>query len=180
MSALFTDNSGDGPAMADTYKVFDLTNHQGNRGTTALSSSAMQTAIITMMKYTNSASKRLGILPRYLLAPPDLAFTAQVITQSELQPGGNNNDVNVLRGAIEPIVVPNWTDTNNWYLMANPAQIEGIEVGFLGGREEPELLVQDQPANGTVFTNDAISWKVRWFYGAVWLDYRAAYGSIVA
>jgi hypothetical protein len=31
-----------------------------------------------------------------------------------------------------------------------------------------------------VFTNDAISWKVRHVFGGGWLDYRGAYGSIVA
>jgi hypothetical protein len=180
VSGLFTANSGAGPAMADTYYVFDATNHQGNAGTTALSSAALQAATIAMLKYTNSASKRLGVRPRYLLGPPDLAFTAQVITESALAPGGSNNDINPLRGAVQPIVVPQWTDTNNWYLMADPAVVEGIELGFLNGQEAPELLAQDHPAAGSVFTNDAISYKVRHIFGGGWLDYRAGFGSIVA
>jgi hypothetical protein len=79
-----------------------------------------------------------------------------------------------------PISVPSWADPNNWYVLADPGQIEMIELGFLDGREEPELIVQDQPQNGSVFTNDAISWKVRHVFGGGWLDYRGAYGSVVA
>ena len=178
VSALFTANGGEGPAMADAGNVF-IAAH-GNKGTTALSSAEVNVARVAMLKFQNAASKVLGIVPRYLLVPPDLAFTAQVICQTPNVPGSANNDVNVHAGVLSPIVVPNWTDANNWYLMADPAQIEGIEVGFLNGRQEPELLVQDNPTAGTVFTNDAISWKVRWIYGAGWLDWRAGYGEVVA
>jgi hypothetical protein len=64
-------------------------------------------------------------------------------------------------------------------VLADRAQIESIELGFLGGREEPELLLQEQPTTGAVFTNDQISWKVRHVFGGAWLDYRGAYGAIV-
>jgi len=62
----------------------------------------------------NAASKRLGIVGRYPLTPPDLYFTARTILESVSLPGSANNDVNPLRGALVPISVPNWTDTNNW------------------------------------------------------------------
>ena len=180
ISNIFTQSSGAGPTLdSDSRRVFDATNH-GNRGNSALSSDSVQAGSIAMMKQANSAGKRLGIRPAFLLVPPDLAFSAQVLLQTASVPGSANNDVNVLRGTMQPIVVPNWTDTNNWYMLASPDQIESIEVGFLGGREEPEMFVQDQPQNGQVFTNDAITWKIRWFYGQAWLDFRGAYASIVA
>ena len=178
LAGLFTTGGGLGPNLADGYTVFKAS--RNNTGTAALSSAALQAATIAMQKQTNTAGKRIGIRPSFLLVPPDLSFMAQVILQSSLQPGTQNNDVNVLQGIMTPITVPNWTDVNNWYVTASPLVIESIEVGFLNGREEPELLVQDQQANGQVFTNDAITWKIRWFYGYSWLDYRGAYGSVVA
>lgn len=176
---LFSINGGVGPLMADGYNVFDEAHHQGNAGSAALDSASLQAALTAMMKYGDAAGKRLGIRGRFLLVPPDLAFTAAVLLNSTLLPGSNNNDVNVLRGVLEPIVVPNWSSTSNWYVMADPAQIEGMEIGFLNGREEPELLVQSNPTDGAVFTNDAMAFKVRWVFGGAWLDYRAAYGSLV-
>ena len=178
IAALFTAGSGLGPSLSDGATVFKAS--RNNTGTAALSSAALQAATIAMQKQTNSAGKRIGIRPAFLLVPPDLSFMAQVILQSSLQPGTQNNDTNVLQGIMTPIIVPNWTNEKNWYVTAAPDVIESIEVGFLNGRMEPELLLQDQQANGQVFTHDAITWKIRWFYGYSWLDYRGAYGSVVA
>jgi len=101
------------------------------------------------------------------------------LINSTLKPGTGNNDRNVLEGALEVVVVPQFTDTNDWYLQTDPRELEGIEIGFLNGVEEPELLVQDQPNVGTVFTNDAIAYKVRWIFGGGWVDFRGAYRSVV-
>ena len=175
---LLTDN----PQLADNTTVFDKesqTSHK-NRGTAALAASALQAAITQMMKQTNSAGKRLSLKPRYLLLPPDLYWTAVTILNSTLLPGSQNNDANPLQGMLEPIVVPQFSDAKDYYLMADPAQIECLEVGFINGQETPELLVQDNPTAGSVFTNDAISYKVRWEFGGGWLDYRGAYWAEVA
>jgi hypothetical protein len=74
----------------------------------------------------------------------------------------------------ELISVAQFTDVNNWYLVCDPAQVESIEIGFVGVREVPVLL-QDAPLSGLVFTNHRISYKVRWEFGGGWLDYRGAH-----
>ncbi len=162
---LFTQSAGTGPTMADGFHVFDAANHQGNTSSSTpamdLSSSSLQTAMTALEKIQNSAGKRIGVRGRYLLIPPDLRWTAAVITQSQYAAGTANNDINPLAGAIVPIVVPQFTTAYQWYLLADPSQVESIEIGFLNGREEPELLVQDNPSQGQVFTNDAISYKIR-------------------
>jgi hypothetical protein len=175
---LFTGN----PAMADGTKVFDdgVQTAHGNRGTAVLSSSALQAAITTMMKQSDTAGKRLNLKPRYLLVPADLLFTALTIVNSTLTPGTSNNDANVLKGAVEPIPVAQLTDATDWYLICDPQDIESIEIGFVGGKEEPELLLQDAPLHGQVFTNDQIAYKVRWEFGGAWLDYRGAFWSQAA
>ena len=58
-------------------------------------------------------------------------------------------------------------------------EIEGIEIGFLNGKQEPEILVQDQPTVGNVFVYDTIRYKVRHEYGGAVVDYRAFAGAIV-
>jgi phage major head subunit gpT-like protein len=182
ISNLFTQSSGTGPVMSDTYHVFDASNHQSNTSNSTpsmdLSSSSLQTAMTALEKIQNSAGKRIGVRGRYLLIPPDLRWTAAVITQSQYAAGTANNDINPLAGAVVPIVVPQFTTAYQWYLLADPSQVESIEIGFLNGREEPELLVQDNPTQGAVFTNDAISYKVRHIYGCGWLDYRGAYAAL--
>ncbi len=175
---LFTGN----PLMADGTKVFDdgtQTAH-ANRLTSSLSATALQAAMTLMMKQVNTAGKRLNLRPAYLLVPPDLLFTAMTLVSSTLVPGSMNNDANVLRGALEPLSVAQFTDATDWYVVADPRHVETIEVGFVGGRETPDLLMQDAPLEGQVFTNDQISFKVRWEFGGGWLDYRGAVWSQVA
>lgn len=170
------------PTMTDTTKVFDdgvQTSH-ANRLTSSLSSTALQNAIALTLKQTNSAGKRLGIRPRYLLVPPDLLFTAMTLVSSTLMPGSMNNDINVLQGALEIISVPQFTDVTDWYVISDPMLVPGIEVGFLNGRDTPEMLMQEAQDGASVFTNDLISYKVRWEFGGGWLDYRGAVWSQVA
>jgi hypothetical protein len=184
MSNLFTQNSGNGPALADTFQVFNAANHQGNRVTDAFSRAALLNLRTVMMKFNDDAGKRLDIIPRHLLGPVDLEDSMWEVWVSGQVPESANNAQNIVadsqRGIRNVITVPQWTDTNNWYLMADPADADGIELGFLFGREEPELLSQQDPLSGLVWTNDVMSFKVRWDFGADWLDFRAAAGSIVA
>jgi hypothetical protein len=180
VSGLFTANSGEGSTMADTYHVFDATHHQTNLGSAALDATSFAAGMAAIAKMTDTASKRMGLAGKWLLIPPDLEQAAFTLLYSQLKPGGDDNDANFFQGRAKYIVVPQFTDANNWYLMADPAQVELIEIGYLGGQDAPELLVQDDPTAGTVFTNDAISYKVRWIFGGGWLDYRGAYGAVVA
>ncbi|MBI4758273.1 MAG: Mu-like prophage major head subunit gpT family protein [Chloroflexi bacterium] len=172
---LFTSN----PLMADGFNVFDAANHQGNTGTTALSATSLMSAMVVLAKMADAAAKRLGIRGRWLLIPPDLEDTAYTACYSSLKPGTANNDKNILEGRADYIVVPQFTDVNDWFLVADPGEIECIEIGYLNGQRTPELLVQDDPTAGAVFTNDAIAYKIRWIFGGAWLDYRGAYRSAV-
>lgn len=167
------------PTMADGISAYDTLNHGGNASTTALSPAALQAGIAAMMKQTNSAGKRIGARPRFLIVPPDLLWTTLAIVQSDLMAGTNNNDRNTLKGACEVVTAISFTDATDWYLQADPSQVEGVEVGFLNGQREPELLVQSDPLLGTAFTNDAITYKVRWIFGAGWVDWRGTYRSVV-
>jgi hypothetical protein len=184
VSNLFTQNSGNGPNLADSVNVFNAASHQGNRITGALNRTNLLALRKVIMKMVNDASKRLSLMPKYLLVPIDLEETAWSLVSTSLDPESANNTLNILAdggaGMRRPIVVPNWTDVNNWYIMADPAQIVCLEMGFLFGRQEPELLSQQDPSSGLVWTNDVLSWKVRWDFGGDWIDYRGAAASVVA
>ena len=78
------------------------------------------------------------------------------------------------------IVVHPWTDTNNWYLAASPSDVEGLEIGFLDGNENPEFFVQDQETAGSMFTHDKITYKWRHLYNGAIIDDRQFDGNIVA
>jgi len=63
----------------------------------------------------------------------------------------------------------------NWIAVADPRVIDTLEVGFVGGQQNPVLLIQDMPLYGLNFTQDVITYKVRHEYGGAVVDYRGFY-----
>jgi hypothetical protein len=191
ISEIFTANSGVGPTMADSIALFNASH--SNLGTTALSWAEWVVVRTAMQKQTEvNSSERLGALtaPRYLLVPIDLEMTALQIMASEGEPGTADNDANPLaqgnmhderiRSARDRvIVVPLWTDTNNWAAVADPRLYPSIGLGYRYG-STPEIFSVASPTAGLMFTNDTLPVKVRYFYATGPVDYRGLYKENVA
>lgn len=162
------------PTLGDSKTLFHA--DHGNLGSDALSAASFTARRLAMMKQKESGSNEvLSIPPAFLLVPPELEETAY-----NLFVRNTNNDPQYVQ-TVKPEIIPIWyaTDADDWYLAADPADITGIEIGFLDGNEEPELFVQDNPTSGSVFTNDQITYKIRHIYGGAVIDYRAFQGSVV-
>lgn len=170
----------DNPTIYDSTALF--TSGHGNLGSNALDATYLAARRRAMLKQTElGSSKRLGIPAKYLIVPVDLDKTAYDLIATARSSDFDPTTPDFTRTLqMEMIVVPHWTDTNNWFLAASSSDIVGLEVSFLDGKEEPELYVQDQETVGSVFTNDKITFKMRHIYGGAILDYRAFDGSIVS
>lgn len=156
----------------DSVSTDDLTVARGVFGTTA----AQHAQNTDVYKITQI----LALEKPTLWVPRGLRGTAIQLKNSEFNPEGAERAVNALRDAFDPQVSPYLRgDENNYYLSANTGDIAGIEIGFLNGREDPEILVQDQPTVGNVFLYDTIRYKIRHEYGGAVTDFRAFAGSIV-
>jgi hypothetical protein len=157
-----------------------------NYVTTALSHAAVAAARTAMAKQVAyGATDVLNLTPKTLVVPAALEETAWREVKLGVVPvsGQNATEGNYLRplGLDTLVVCPYWdaTDANNWWLVADPRDIDTIEVGFYQGREEPELFVADNPTVGSMFTADKLVYKIRFIWGVVVLDYRGFYGAIV-
>ncbi len=131
------------------------------------------------------SSEKLALDLFYLLVPIDLEDTAQNINQTDKVPGSANNDANRWYHKFGEnneriITVPFWTDANDWFTTANPADVDILEVAFLNGQEEPELWIADVPTVGQMFTADKLQYKIRHEYGGAPVDHRGVVGNIVA
>ncbi|MBR6976679.1 MAG: hypothetical protein IKH84_07245, partial [Ottowia sp.] len=140
----------------------------GNLFDGALSADEFARHRLAMLKQTRMGSgRRLATGPRTLLVPFELqevAFNLFVRNQ--------NLDKTFIQ-SVNPdiIVVPYWTDAAAWVTVADPNQLPVVEIGFLDGREEPELFVQDSPTIGSMFSHDKLTYKIRHIYGgAVLVD----------
>src|SRR5205085_1750682 len=166
------------PNIYDGNALFTSGAPHNNLGASALSTSAMQTGVTAMREQTNYAGKRIGLRPRYLVVPPELEWTSMVATKSAGVPGSNNNDINPMLGYVTPIVSPQLSSGTQWFLVADPREVDTIEIGFVGGQVNPALFVQDSPLLGLNFTQDSISFKVRQEYGGAVVDWRGLYRGV--
>ena len=154
----------------------DLTVVRGQYGTTD-ASHADNTTVYLVSKFIAIGKPNLWV-PRSLLA------TAKQIVGSDKNPENAENAVNILKdqfaigggGACQYLQ----GDENNYYLTAPTSDVEFIELGFLNGKQEPEILLQDNPTVGNVFVYDTLRYKVRHEYGGAVVDYRGAAAGIVA
>jgi hypothetical protein len=148
-----------------------------------------------MLKQTEPQSgERLMIEPKWLAVAPDLEKEAWEYCTSPGKPVLAVTDTNAAAGTattgtmenerignfiqakgLMPLVIPHHTSAAKAWLLADKADVSMIEVGFLGGKEEPELFVQDMPNVGSMFSADKLTYKVRHIYGVVVLDYRGFY-----
>lgn len=164
------------PTIYDTVALFHATH--GNLGAAALSSTSWSAARLAMMAQQEAGSgDRLGIPPRNLWVPAGLEEPAFDLFKQR----GTNNDQSFIQTQA-PRIIPvwYWTDANDWAASADTLDIPSIEIGFLDGREEPELFLQDSPTVGSLFNNDSITYKIRHVYGGAVTDYRGLYKAVVA
>jgi hypothetical protein len=155
-----------------------------NMSTAVLSDSELTLGKIAMRSQTayGVSSQFPGFKPKFLVVPNELEAKSIQLRDGQfaLRPtgmgAGTANEINVHKGTFEIIVCDYFTDPDQWYLVADPALWPTIEVGFFGGRQDPELLTQDQEYVGNVFSNDKITYKIRHIYGGAILDHRAFYG----
>lgn len=163
------------PTIYDSVALFHASH--GNLGSTALDATSLQAARVAMLKQTElNSTDRLGIGPKHLLVPIDLQEAAVNLFNRST----NNDKTFVQANVLNIIPVWYWTDVTDWAVTADPRDIPTIEIGFLDGREEPELFVQDMPNVGSMFSNDKLTYKMRHVYGGNVLDYRGMYKAVVA
>ncbi len=162
-------------AIYDTVALAHATHN--NLGATALSAATFAAARLAMLQQVEAGStERIGLVARHLFIPTNLEETA-----FDLFVRNTNNDETFVQSRKPTAhVVPYWTDANNWWVTADKADVPLIELGFYGGREEPELFVQDNPTQGSLFSNDQLKYKMRHIYGGAVKDYRGFYGAVVA
>lgn len=175
--AFFIAQIADNPTIYDAVALF-AAGHNNTDAAAALSQSTYATGRQKMRSQSRlgETSGALSYIPRILLTPNELEDTGFRLTTSAVAVSSNQDatEPNLAQGT-EHIVIDEWTDANDWVLVADPSMAPTIEVGFYRGMEDPEILIQDQPAVGSVFTADKITYKVRHIWGLVNLDFRSFY-----
>lgn len=168
-------------------KAFFATNHsegdsgtQSNRGSAALSSTALQAAITAMKKFKNDKGKPAHIKPNLLVVPTDLEWEAKELLRSTYYPEEGTTTAklaaNVLKGSLNLMVSDYLTDTNNWYLFDTTRVVKPL---ILQLRQNPRFtsLTSDTESS---FMRKKLYYGIDWRGEILWGDWRTGYASIVS
>ena len=153
----------------DGKKLFHADhNNLGTAG--ALTTAKLAELTKLMRKQKNLRGKEtLNIKPEFLIVPAALEATAAQILVSTADPSASNSGVaNIYRNAMNLIVDAELDDYSStaYYVAANPADIDTIEVTYLNGNQQPILESQ------VGFDFVGIRWRILDDFGVTALDYR--------
>lgn len=182
----FNQDCYDGQYFFDTDHSEGESGNQSNKGTAALSATALQSAISAMMKFKDDRGRPLGIIPDLLVVPPDLQWSAMELLNSTYYPelvtqsGGNGGTqklaTNVLKGRLDLVVSPYLTDGNDWFLLCTNGPVKPL---IFQSRVPVEFAaLEGNSENG--FMRDQYLYGVRARYNVGFGLWQMAYGSQVA
>lgn len=135
--------------LADTSH-FSNSNSPDNLAAETLGIAGLTTVAAQFNGFTDANSNPLGSTARILLVPPALEATArQLMNSTNLVTGSDTiiGSANPHAGLYKVVMSRYLTDSNAWYLLADPMDISGIEVAFLNGVETPTVETADADFN---------------------------------
>jgi hypothetical protein len=178
---------------------------RGNQVVTPLAEDALADAIAFMEGQQDDDGRQIVVTPSILVVKnARMQLIAQRILNSA-QTGVNINytgapgvGANVFdKGTINPLAGilpadgvirdPWFSDSNDWYLFADPGDVPSFAVGFLNGQSDPQVMLKDPMVRMALgagtdpyqFELDSVDFKVRSDFGVAPVDPRGAYRSIV-
>lgn len=169
---------GDALARGVESQIADViettTNTTASGSTLTLNRTNLEAVINAFQKQTGTDEEGktfyLGLAPDTLLIPPDLEFTARRLLNSTLIPGSADNDLNVLKSALNVVVSYDLSSTSVWYVLKSK-WANGLKLQKVIG-PPPEMSIQDMNATQSegVFKYDTIRYKARTLYGVGVID----------
>lgn len=161
----------------DTNPLFDAINHNNVEAAGAPAVDTVDAIRQSMGLQTDPSGAVLNLRPAKLVCGLNYEGLAKTLRRAEFDPdtaeaSGNTsgNRPNWVAGTFD-VVADARIDggpiaATNWFMLADPAMFDGIEVAFLNGVEAPYL----EQRQG--FSIDGTEYKVRLDYGVAALDWR--------
>lgn len=159
----------DGAALfSAAHKNYTGTANNQTAGGTELTEASLGVAYTTFRTQTGSDGSKLNIKPKYLVVGPKNEFRAKKLTSVNfMATKQSDTPVGALTGL--EVVVDAEIENYEWFLIADPNQIDTTEYAFLDGEEE--LFIEQREG----FNIDGIEVKARTVFAAKAIDWRGFY-----
>lgn len=137
-------------------------------GGTALSEANLTLAYTAFRQQTGPDGSKLNLKPKFLVVGPKNEFLAQKLTSVNFTATKQSDTpVGSLTGLT--LVVDARITNYEWFLIADPAQIDTVEYAFLAGHED--LFIDEREG----FNIDGIEVKARLIFAAKAIDWRGMF-----
>jgi len=158
------------PAMADGTALFHADHGNLAASGAAISVTTIGAGRLAMRTQTGLDGAVVNVTPRQLIVPAALETVAEQFLATVIYPESDANS-NPFKGSLRPLVEPRLDASSStaWYLAADPAAIDMIELGRLQGESGPVLETQEG------FEIEGMKMKVRIDIGVKAIDYRGFY-----
>lgn len=180
--------SGGYATMSSGYPVFSASHATGaNYATsTALTEANLEAGVTLMVNQKDlDADEILGVYPKWLIVPPAIQGVAKKLTRSDIMihattetdAGGDDTlmgNINAIKDYNIQVVVEPRLASTEWILAADPNQYPVVEMGFLDGKTEPEIMESDR----NWFSHRERSIKAQICFGGVPADWRGLYKGV--
>jgi phage head maturation protease len=155
------------PTMADDSKRLFCADH-GNVSDTGAAPSVetLTAARLAMRKQTGKGGGLISVTPRILVVGADLETEAEKLI-AEIRPV-TVDEVNPFSKLTALVVEPRLPEYG-WYLVADPAEIDGLEYAYLASSPGPQI------ESRIGFETDGLETKVRLDFGGGFVDWRGWY-----
>lgn len=163
---LFKEN----PVMSDGNRLFSAAHNNLVSTGSAPSSESLSEMRVMLRKQTGLQGETLDLQPRVILVPLELQTNAEILLHSVALPqeGMSQGVSNPWVNGLVPVADPRLSamSTTAWYMVADPKQIDTIEIAFMDGQETP-TIEEDQD-----FDTDSFRYKCRTIAGVGVMDWR--------
>lgn len=160
------------PTMSDGVALFAAghNNLAGSGGAPSVTTLAAGRAAMRTQKEGDASA--LNIAPAYFIVPAALETLATQLMTSTFEPTANKGHATNPVAGMAEVIVDGRLDAASataWYLAANPAMHDTIEVAYLDGVQEPFIEQKES------WSTDGAELKVRIDAGVAPLDWRTLY-----
>ena len=151
------------PAMSDGDPVFHA-NHGNLTDSFAVPSFApLSASRLAMRRQKGLNGELIDVSPKFVVVPPELESAGeQALADIAATKSDDANPFQKLTLVVEPRL----TNDEQWYVVADPAMIDGLEYAYLEGAPGPQIETRQG------FEVDGVQIKVRLDFGCGWIDHR--------
>lgn len=154
-------------AMADGIALFHA-DHANLVTGAAISVTSMGVARAALRQQKNKADRPINVTPKFLIVPTALETLADQMVTATTVVYAKASDTNPFAGRTTVLAEPRLdaASASNWYMAADPAQIDTLEYMYLEGREGVYLETR------IGFDVDGVELKARLDFAAKAIDHR--------